>query len=176
MRKGVFVWNVITLMDVLTPKIVIHQFFYAWFPPLVALNGTHDPNFDTNSMKWPPPLFLARAKIAELRWLRAAQACTTGNRAIQGELKPFVHGRFSRPIIHGGGGGVQRPSPPPINHIENCIKRFIYIHKAYTLIFFFFRKELQLPFLPYFDTQHSICEIFTCLLFCCRGVPGGPKI
>ena len=32
-----------------------------------------------------------------------------------------------------------------------------------------FRNELQRPFLPYFDTQHSICEIFTFLLFGCRG-------
>ena len=38
-----------------------------------------------------------------------------------------------------------------------------------------FRNKLQWPFLPYFDTQHSICEILTFLLFGCRGVPGGPK-
>ena len=34
-----------------------------------------------------------------------------------------------------------------------------------------FRNELQLPSLPYFDAQHSICEIFTFFLFGCRGVP-----
>jgi len=33
------------------------------------------------------------------------------------------------------------------------------------------RNELHAPFLPYFDTQHSICEIFTLLLSVCRGVP-----
>ena len=33
-----------------------------------------------------------------------------------------------------------------------------------------FRNELQWPFLPYFDTQHSICEIFTFLLFGWRGL------
>ena len=35
-----------------------------------------------------------------------------------------------------------------------------------------FRNELKSPFLPSFDTQHSICEIFTFLLFGCKGVPG----
>ena len=38
-----------------------------------------------------------------------------------------------------------------------------------------FRNELQSPFLSYFDTQHSICEIFTFLLFGRKGVPGSPK-
>ena len=27
------------------------------------------------------------------------------------DFNPLVHGRFSRPIIHGGGGGAVRPSP-----------------------------------------------------------------
>ena len=44
-------------------------------------------------------------------------------------------GSFSRPIKHGGGH-----APPPITHIENDIKRFLYIHIAYPyfcLTFFF---------------------------------------
>jgi len=36
-----------------------------------------------------------------------------------------------------------------------------------------FRNELHA--ITYFDTQHSIYEIFPFLLFGCRGVPGGPK-
>ena len=39
----------------------------------------------------------------------------------------------------------------------------------------FLQKLTAMTLLPYFDTQHSICEIFTFLLFGCRGVPGGPK-
>ena len=48
------------------------------------------------------------------------------------DINPCVHGRFFRPIIHGGGGVV---CPPPITHIENGIKRFLYIHIA-SLFFF----------------------------------------
>ena len=48
-------------------------------------------------------------------------------------LNPLGHGRISRPITHGGGG---RTPPPPITHIENGIKRFLYKHIAYRYIFF----------------------------------------
>ena len=42
------------------------------------------------------------------------------------EVNPLVHGRFSRPIIHGEGH-----CSPPTTHIENGIKRFVYAHIAY---------------------------------------------
>ena len=35
-----------------------------------------------------------------------------------------------------------------------------------------FRNKHTSPFSSYFDTQHSICEIFIQLNFLCRGVPG----
>ena len=34
----------------------------------------------------------------------------------------------------------------------------------------FFRNELHTPFLPYYDTQHSLCEKIVCM-----GVPEGLK-
>ena len=43
-------------------------------------------------------------------------------------LNPFGYGRFFRPITHGEGGVVR---PPPITHIENGFKRFLYAHIAY---------------------------------------------
>ena len=38
-----------------------------------------------------------------------------------------------------------------------------------------FRNELQWPFLPYFDTQHSICEIFSFLFLVVGGSQGVQK-
>ena len=54
---------------------------------------------------------------------------------------------------------------------------YIYINKCSTLKFFdnifiedampekAFRNELHAPFLPYFGTQHSICDFFYFILF-----------
>ena len=61
-------------------------------------------------------------------------------------VNPFVHGRFSRPILNA-------PYSPPITHIEQKSSFWIFSIN-------FFRNELQSPYLPYFDTQLSILLYF----------------
>ena len=59
---------------------------------------------------------------------------------------------------------------PKISKIQNQNLHFWIFSKTS------FRNELHTPFLPYFDTQHSICKILTFLLLVVWGSQGVPKI
>ena len=106
-------------------------------------------------------------------------------------LKPSFKKEVLNPLSHGRGGGAVRPPPSqPILKMVSNDSSIAYIFsvlrvlkkglkKASTFDFFqkcqnqnlyflifsrnSFRNELKSPFLTYFDAQHSICEIFTCL-------------
>ena len=111
-----------------------------------------------------------------------------GSSAISGKNCTFLAFNPLWAPFNAGGGGFH----PPFGNSENWYVEYSIC--TYATIRFFRRKKIQFwpfsdvktkififeyfpkipsemnyhPFLPYFDTQHSICEIFI-LLFVCRG-------
>ena len=114
------------------------------------------------------------------------------------KFNPFLYGRFYRRIPYGG-DALYAPSPvlkmvsnefsthtyatieflEQIKYLEHSEKglRFGLLQKFQSKSLFlnifkdFFKNELYTPFLPYFDTKHSICDKKKYF----KGDPGSPK-